>query len=73
MNRIAPFLAFLAVAAFAGLLSAQDRAKSKNARPLPLEGKPLPEVVAHDENGEAFPLRERLDGRPAVLVFGCLT
>ena len=39
----------------------------------PGPGDPLPEVSAFDAEGEAFPLREKLAGKPAVIVFGCLT
>ena len=38
----------------------------------PKVGDRLPDVSAFDEQGEAFPLRETLDGSPAVIVFGCL-
>ena len=40
---------------------------------LPNEGDPLPDVTAIDEAGKPFPLREKLAGKPAVIVFGCLT
>ena len=39
---------------------------------VPKVGDRLPDVSAFDEQGEAFPLRETLDGSPAVIVFGCL-
>lgn len=40
----------------------------------PLEiGSALPDLVAFDEGGEEFPLRQKLKGRHAVIVFGCLT
>lgn len=36
-------------------------------------GSKLADVTAYLEDGEAFPLREKLKGKHAVLVFGCLT
>ena len=40
---------------------------------LPQIGDRLPDVTAFDEEGKAFPLREKLKGKPVVIVFGCLT
>ena len=40
---------------------------------IPSVGDPLPDLTVFDENGTAFPLREKLKGKPAVIVFGCLT
>lgn len=40
---------------------------------FPNEGDRLPDVTAVDEAGKPFPLREKLAGKPAVIVFGCLT
>ena len=46
-----------------------DRAFERNA---PAVGEPLPDLAAYDAEGRAFRLSS-LKGRPAVLVFGCLT
>ena len=51
---------------------AQGPGKAKG-KALPIQGKPLPDVSAIDENGDSFPLRKKLKGRHAVIVFGCLT
>ena len=40
---------------------------------IPQVGDRLPDVVGIDEAGDEFPLREKLKGKHAVLVFGCLT
>ncbi|MEO0414807.1 MAG: hypothetical protein AAF226_07630 [Verrucomicrobiota bacterium] len=44
-----------------------------NSGPLPLQGKPLPDVTAFDEAGNAFPLRDKLKDQHSVIVFGCMT
>ena len=46
-----------------------DRAFERNA---PAVGEPLPDIAAYDADGGVFRLSS-LKGRPAVLVFGCLT
>lgn len=51
----------------------QGPGKGKDSGPLPLQGKELPDVVAHDESGEEFSLQQRLKGKHGVIVFGCLT
>ncbi len=56
-----------------GLAHAQGPGKAKDSGPLPLQGKELPDVVAHDESGAEFPLRQKLKGKHGVIVFGCLT
>ena len=40
---------------------------------IPSVGDPVPDLTALDEAGKPFPLREKLAGKPAVIVFGCLT
>jgi len=40
---------------------------------MPQAGSLLPEISVFDAQGESFPLREKLKGRHAVIVFGCLT
>lgn len=47
--------------------------RGKSNQPLPLQGKELPDVSAFDSEGEPFALRQKLKGRHAVIVFGCLT
>jgi len=36
-------------------------------------GAPVPEVKAFDSEGKSINLRDQLNGRHTVLVFGCLT
>ena len=60
--RIAAFL-FLTAIASAGVPKKADQA-------VPLApGEPVPEVTLRDVDGKAYPLRERLAGQPAVLIF----
>ena len=56
-----------------GTIQAQGPGRAKDSGPLPLEGKTLPDVTAHDETGAEFPLVQKLKGRHGVIVFGCLT
>ena len=43
------------------------------AAAVPKVGDRLPDVTAYSEDGKPFQLRKKLEGKPAVLVFGCLT
>ena len=70
-TRLITFLAF-AIASSANSLLAQGGGPSRGQTML-LQGKELPDVAAYDEEGEPFALREKLNGKHAVLVFGCLT
>jgi cytochrome oxidase Cu insertion factor (SCO1/SenC/PrrC family) len=56
-----------------GSAFAQGPGKGKDSGPLPLQGKELPDVTAHDESGAEFPLQQKLKGKHGVIVFGCLT
>ncbi len=40
---------------------------------MPQVGSLIPDITVVDSQGREFPLREKLKGRHAVLVFGCLT
>ncbi len=61
------------VVAFLTDTDAQRVGGARNTVPLSIEGEPLPELVAHDEAGDPFPLTKRLKGKHGVIVFGCLT
>lgn len=61
------------LAAFLAPAQAQRGDGMKNTAPLPIQGEQLPELVAHDENGDTFSLNQRLEGKHGVIVFGCLT
>jgi len=40
---------------------------------MPKVGSLIPEIRLFNAQGGSFPLREKLKGRHAVIVFGCLT
>ena len=40
---------------------------------MPQVGSLIPDITVVDSLGGEFPLREKLKGRHAVIVFGCLT
>ncbi|MED5584801.1 MAG: hypothetical protein VYB61_00460 [Verrucomicrobiota bacterium] len=40
---------------------------------MPQAGSLIPDITVVDSQGGGFPLREKLKGRHAVIVFGCLT
>lgn len=67
------FLLIAAIVLAIGTVHAQGPGRAKDSGPLPLQGKPLPDVTAHDETGAEFPLVQKLKGRHGVIVFGCLT
>lgn len=54
-------------------LPAQERASKGKGKPMTLQGEALPDVSGFDEEGNAFPLQQKLKGRHGVIVFGCLT
>ena len=61
---------------FLGSADAQQSRSARpgdNSKPLPLQGKELPEVTAFNTEGEAVELRQALKGKHGVIVFGCLT
>lgn len=60
------------ISALATLRGQGPGGRGNGAPPVEV-GSALADVTAIDERGEAFPLREKLKGRPAVIVFGCLT
>ncbi|MDP7655313.1 MAG: hypothetical protein QF706_04520 [Roseibacillus sp.] len=40
---------------------------------MPKAGSLIPDISVFDAEGRSFALREKLKGRHAVIVFGCLT
>ncbi len=54
-------------------LPAQERGPKGKGSPMSLQGEALPDVAGFDEEGNAFPLQQKLKGRHGVIVFGCLT
>ncbi len=63
-------VSFVFQAVAAGQGSERRRGGGEN---MPKVGGLLPEISVVDAQGESFPLREKLKGRHAVIVFGCLT
>ena len=63
-------VSFVFQAVAAGQGSERRRGGGEN---MPKVGSLLPEISVVDAQGESFPLREKLKGRHAVIVFGCLT
>lgn len=52
----------------------QDRERRRGGGAnMPKVGSLIPEISLFDAQGGSFPLREKLKGRHAVIVFGCLT
>lgn len=54
------------------LVSVTGFAQRSGSAPIKV-GSELADVTAYLEDGTAFPLREKLKGKHAVVVFGCLT
>jgi len=65
----------LAVAWIIGVsTSVAQGPRGRDSGPPPVKvGSELADVTAYNEKGEAFPLQQKLKGRHAVIVFGCLT
>lgn len=56
------------------LTSVASKAQRQKPGGAPIEvGSKLADVTAYLEDGSAYSLREKLKGKHAVLVFGCLT
>ena len=61
----------LSLVPFGKAFAQSPRGKSNQA--LPIQGRNLPDVTAYDAEGKPFALHQKLKGRHAVIVFGCLT
>ena len=73
VTKTAVALALAAFTTIVTIASAQPSREARFADAAPAVGDRVPDVVALDDQGRPFPLRERLEGRYSVLVFGCLT
>ncbi|NNE91676.1 MAG: hypothetical protein HKN23_08515 [Verrucomicrobiales bacterium] len=61
-------------ALLAGSQAFAQQRKLPGAGTSPIKvGSELADVTAIDEDGNEFPLRQKLKGRHAVITFGCLT
>ncbi|MEM1441930.1 MAG: hypothetical protein AAGF67_06280 [Verrucomicrobiota bacterium] len=70
--RALPLLLAVAVFGFPSV-DAQDRNSKGKGSPMSFEGEKLPDVSGFDEEGNPFPLQQKLKGRHGVIIFGCLT
>tara|TARA_B100000459_G_scaffold146000_1_gene111327 strand:- start:1012 stop:1188 length:177 start_codon:yes stop_codon:yes gene_type:complete len=55
------------------LVRGQDREHRRGGENIPKVGSLVPNISVFDAEGRSFALREKLKGRHAVIVFGCLT
>ncbi|MDG2488228.1 MAG: hypothetical protein P8M65_11010 [Roseibacillus sp.] len=56
------------------LVQGQDRRERRGGDDkVPAIGSAIPDIDVFDAQGRSFGLREKLKGKHAVLVFGCLT
>tara|TARA_B100000579_G_C22828368_1_gene854526 strand:- start:575 stop:751 length:177 start_codon:yes stop_codon:yes gene_type:complete len=55
------------------LVRGQDREYRRGGENIPKVGSLVPNISVFDAEGRSFALREKLKGRHAVIVFGCLT
>ena len=66
-----PFLLLLTIICRAFAMGqGRERGSDEN---MPEVGSLIPDITIVDSQGGEFPLREKLKGRHAVIVFGCLT
>ncbi|MCP4849400.1 MAG: hypothetical protein GY899_15800 [Verrucomicrobiaceae bacterium] len=74
MKKFRFFALLLIPIAVQGVASGQGREGRRGGdENMPQVGSLIPEVSVVDAQGGSFPLREKLKGRHAVIVFGCLT
>ena len=66
------FLLFTIVFHAAAIGQGRDLGRESDEN-MPQVGSLIPDIIVVDSQGREFPLREKLKGRHAVLVFGCLT
>ena len=51
----------------------RERRRGSGGENMPKIGSLVPDISVFDSEGRNFALREKLKGRHAVIVFGCLT
>ena len=65
-------LTMMALAVTATAWGQGPQSKGKGG-PLSIQGDVLSDLTAYDESGEEVALKQVLNGRHGVIVFGCLT
>lgn len=70
---VAITMALLTTCSLQSLVRGQDREYRRGGENIPKVGSLVPNISVFDAEGRSFALREKLKGRHAVIVFGCLT
>ena len=65
--------ALLMACSLQSVVLGQDRERRRGGENMPAVGSLAPDISVFDAEGRSFALREKLKGRHAVIVFGCLT
>ena len=65
--------ALLMTCSLQSVVLGQDRERRRGGENMPAVGSLAPDISVYDAEGRSFALREKLKGRHAVIVFGCLT
>ena len=65
--------ALLMACSLQSVVLGQDRERRRGGENTPAVGSLAPDISVFDAEGRSFALREKLKGRHAVIVFGCLT
>jgi len=65
--------ALLMTCSLQSVVLGQDRERRRGGENMPAVGSLAPDISVFDAEGRSFALREKLKGRHAVIVFGCLT
>lgn len=74
MNKPAAITtALLMTCSLQSVVLGQDRERRRGGENMPAVGSLAPDISVFDAEGRSFALREKLKGRHAVIVFGCLT
>lgn len=72
-KRAAITTALLMTCSLQSVVLGQDRERRRGGENMPAVGSLAPDISVFDAEGRSFALREKLKGRHAVIVFGCLT
>tara|TARA_B100000029_G_scaffold393539_1_gene390895 strand:+ start:77 stop:364 length:288 start_codon:yes stop_codon:yes gene_type:complete len=75
MMRFQITIFLLISCALQSVVLGQDRGRRRGGggENMPKVGSLVPDISVFDSEGRSFSLREKLKGRHAVIVFGCLT
>ena len=72
-KRAAITTALLMTCSLQSVVLGQDLERRRGGENMPAVGSLAPDISVFDAEGRSFALREKLKGRHAVIVFGCLT